>query len=157
MAGGILLNNALEHIKLTTQYHKMCRLIGDSDKTAILQEYLKMDKNAVYVCIPEGCSEKELITLLGKLIFFTPGKGTVAEAMQEMIAFLINHDSDTVFLIDNGENLLKYIDDLRYIWDYTNLNTSFVFAGTHAFEEKLQKDPYSHFIRRSSIYELKSA
>jgi len=86
----------------------------------------------------------------------------------DLISYLNSRGRDTVFLIDETDNLcpktrgglnnIDKLDILRYIWDYTKLHTTFIFAAPYDLEHRLQKSSddisNSQFYRRCSIHTM---
>jgi len=158
---------ALGQIKVASEYHWMCRIIGHpgSGKTTLLMEANSLDPNSAYLCIPKRCGEKDLLDMIGGAVGYYP-KGTVCQSIMDLISHLNSRGKDTVFLIDETDNLcpksrgrlnnIDKLDILRYIWDYTKLHTTFVFAAPYDLEHRLQKSTddisNSQFYRRCSIH-----
>lgn len=160
---------ALGQINVASDYHWMCRIIGHpgSGKTTLLLEANKQNPNAVYICIPKRCGEKDLLSMVGGAVGYYP-KGTVCQSILDLISHLNTRGKDTVFLIDETDNLcpksrgqlnnIDKLDILRYIWDYTKLHTAFIFAAPYDLEHRLQKSSddisNSQFYRRCSIHTM---
>lgn len=155
-------------LKLTAQYHKMCRVIGHpgAGKTRLLLEFARTHENAHYICPARPCRIKDLLRLLGEpLGYYMPG-GTSHHVIRDLIDFLNHRGCDTTFLIDECDTLcpngrihsIDKLDMLRYIWDHTRLHTSFIFAAPYDLEVRLQKSSEqisnSQFYRRCGIYQL---
>lgn len=160
---------AMGHMVSAAQYHKMCRMIGHpgSGKTTLLLEFQKRFPQACYISSPKGCRLKDLIRMLGAEVGYFPPNGTNTAIVRDLIAFLNQRGKDTIFLIDEADNLcpqgritnIDKMDILRYIWDFTRLHTSFIFAAPYKLEVRLQKSSEqisnSQFYRRCSIHTLK--
>lgn len=153
----------------TAENHGMCRIIGHpgSGKTTLLLDFLRNNASAVYVSPSKSCRIKDMLRMMGQPLEFSPGNGTTNQGIQNMIAFLNQRGKDTVFLIDEADNLcprgrhLEHIDKLdvlRYIWDFTKLHTAFIFAAPHELEARLQHSgehiSSSQFYRRCTIHSM---
>lgn len=160
---------ATGQLELTSQYHKMCRLIGHpgAGKTRLLLEFERTHENAYYICPSRTCRTKDVLRLLGKPLGYYIPAGNSNQVVWDPIDFLNNRGCDTTFLIDECDTLCpkgRYINDidkldlLRYIWDHTRLHTSFIFAAPYDLEVRLQKSSEqisnSQFYRRCGIYQL---
>ena len=162
-------NAAIGQMKEAARFHKMCRIIGHpgAGKTTLLKEFLGINEQACFVSPPKGCRTKDLLALMGKPLGYHGSNGTICNATRDMIAFLNQRGPDTVFLIDESDNLVSKgkidhidrLDTLRYIWDHTRLHTSFIFAAPYDLEVRLQKSSEqisnSQFYRRCSIHQLR--
>ena len=160
---------ALGQMLATSENHGMCRIIGHpgSGKTTLLLEHCQNDPNAVYLAPTRSCRIKDLLKMMGERLDFDPGKGSTNQCIQNFIAFLNDRGRDTTFLIDEADNLcpsgghldqINKLDALRYIWDFTRMNTAFIFAAPYELEARLQHSgahiSSSQFYRRCMIHPL---
>lgn len=155
----------------TAENHGMCRIIGHpgSGKTTLLLDFLQSNHTAVYISPTKSCRIKDMLRLMGQPLSFSPGSFSTNtnQCIQNMIAFLNQRGEDTIFLIDEADNLcprgthidhIDKLDALRYIWDFTRLHTAFIFAAPHELEARLQHSgehiSNSQFYRRCTIHSM---
>lgn len=162
---------ALGMIVEMAKYHKMCRIIGHpgSGKTTLLLDYKSKNENAVMLTPSRSCTDKDVLKMLGSQIGYYVGTtDSTQKAIDGLITYLNTCGRDTVFLIDEADNLCSHdhkivkniskLETLRHIHDHTKLHTSFIFAAPYDLEVRLQHSSESitssQFYRRCSIQAL---
>ena len=90
---------ATGQLELTSQYHKMCRLIGHpgAGKTRLLLEFERTHENAYYICPSRTCRTKDVLRLLGKPLGYYIPAGNSNQVVWDLIDFLNNRGCDTTF------------------------------------------------------------
>ncbi|GHU71710.1 hypothetical protein FACS1894184_18850 [Clostridia bacterium] len=140
----------LGKLDMNKRHHGMCRVISypGSGKTTLLTNYLNHEPSAVLITPSRNCRDKDLLINICLALKYIPGKNLTANGLTlDLISHIKSCGKEIVFLIDEAQHLIPRssnynidrLDLVRYIWDFTKLTTSVVFAGTNELEGKIKR------------------